>query len=291
MKPIEVAYHYFAAWNQRDPLAVVATFAEGGMYRDPTVPQGVSGPALAAYTGGLFAAFPDLSFEVVSIAEVDDHTVVAQWMMRGTNSGPLQGGPPTGGTVALPGADFISVADGKVLSVQGYFDQKTFVEQLGLQAIVQPYSMGPVSFGTATSLQLGKPTKPGAFSLTSLLVKSDEEAQQVINDSQQIIMEMAQMPGFISWIGAAIGHRLYTITAWEDAESPKQLLRGGAHSKAMQTFFSTNFAKAAFTSVWSAHHLNPLWVRCPACGQMASYDDPQGRCQCGQPLPEQPPYW
>lgn len=291
MKPLDVAQHYFAAWNQRDPLAIVATFADGGTYRDPTVPQGVSGPALVAYTSGLFAAFPDLSFEVVSAAQVDDHTVAAQWLMCGTNSGPLSGGPPTGGTVALPGADFITMADGKVLSVQGYFDQKAFVEQLGLQAIIQPYAIGPVSFGSATSLQLGRPTKPGAFSLTCILVKSDEEVQQVVDYGQQITMEMAQMPGFISWVGAVIGHRLYTITAWEDAESPKQLLRGGTHSKAMQTFFNTDFAEGAFTSVWTAHHINPFWIRCPACGRKANYDDLQGMCQCGQPLPDPPPYW
>lgn len=198
MKAIDVAQQYFDAWNQRDPVAIVANFAEDGTYCDPTVAQGVSGPALVAYTSGLFAAFPDLAFEVVSAAEVDEHTVAAQWLMRGTNSGPLLGGPPTGKTVALPGADFITVVDGKVLSVQGYFDQKTFVEQLGLQAIVQPYAMGPVSFGVATSLQLGKLTKPGAFSLTCILVKSDEEVQQVKDYSRQIIMEMAQMPGFIS---------------------------------------------------------------------------------------------
>ncbi len=40
MKPIDVAQHYFDAWNQRDPLAIVATFADSGTYRDPTVPQG-----------------------------------------------------------------------------------------------------------------------------------------------------------------------------------------------------------------------------------------------------------
>jgi hypothetical protein len=37
---------------------------------------------------------------------------------------------PTGGTCDLPGVDVITVGLGGIVSVVGYFDQKTFVEQL-----------------------------------------------------------------------------------------------------------------------------------------------------------------
>jgi hypothetical protein len=67
MNPLDVAHTYFDDYNQRDPAAIVATFAEGGTYSDPTVPA-LMGPALAAYTSGLFAAFPNLSFEIASAA-------------------------------------------------------------------------------------------------------------------------------------------------------------------------------------------------------------------------------
>ena len=32
MNPLDVAHSYFDAWNRRDPVAIVATFAEGGIY-------------------------------------------------------------------------------------------------------------------------------------------------------------------------------------------------------------------------------------------------------------------
>ena len=108
---------------------------------------------------------------------------------------------------------------------------------------------------------------------------------------QDFAGEMAQMPGFISWIGVTLGHRLYTITAWEDVENPKQLLQGGTHSKAMQSFFSTDFAEVGFSSVWIPHHINSMWIRCPACARKVRHDQLEGTCQCGQPLPEQLPYW
>jgi predicted ester cyclase len=71
--------------------------------------QPLAGPAIAAYASGLWAAFPDLSFEIVSAAPAGDRMIAAQWIMRGTNRASMQGLPPTGRTVALPGADFIQV--------------------------------------------------------------------------------------------------------------------------------------------------------------------------------------
>ena len=288
MKPIDIAQHYFDAWNRRDPAAIIATFAEGGTYSDPTVPA-LTGSALATHTSGLFAAFPDLSFEIVNAAQAGDHAVAAQWMMRGTNTGPLAGGPPTGSTVALPGADFITIDGDKIRSVQGYFDQKIFLEQLGLQVIAQPYAVGPISFGTGATMQVGKHTKPGAFSLTSIRVRSDEE-QQLQAYSMPILAELAQMPGFISFTALFANNCGYTITAWEDAESASQMLRAGAHREAMQVFFGSEFAEGGMTSVWIPHHINALWVRCTACGRMSDYAQDDGKCQCGQSLPHLP-YW
>ena len=127
----------------------------------PTSPKGLGGQAIGEYAAGLFTAFPDLSFDVISHHATGDGTVAARWLMRGTNTGSLRGNPPTGATVALPGADFIAVEGDKVRSVDGYFDRRAFVEQLGLQVIVQPYSAGPFSFGYSVRAQSGELTKPG----------------------------------------------------------------------------------------------------------------------------------
>ena len=291
MTPIDAAQRYFEAWNRRDPAGIVATLTENGTYADPTTNGELTGQAIADYTAGLFASFPDLSFEVVSAASTGEGTVAAQWVMNGTNTGSFAGLPPTGRLVSLPGADFIAVEGDKVRSVQAYFDQRTFVEQLGLQVMVRPYSIGPVSFGGSVYLQSGKRTKPGAFSLTVIEVGSDEEAAEVQQRGQAIFQQIAQSPGFISAVTAVVGHRLFTITAWEDAESPKPLLRGGAHKEAMDRFFGPDFAVGGMTSVWVPDRINAMWVRCTTCGRMADYEKLEGKCQCGQTLPEHPPYW
>jgi steroid delta-isomerase-like uncharacterized protein len=291
MAAIDVAYRYFEAWNDRDPSAISAIFAEDGIYSDPTSGGKLTRQALAQYASGLFSAFPDLSFDIVSAAPASDSMVAAQWLMKGTNTGPFGGGPPTGRSVALPGADFITIEGDKVRSVQGYFDQRTLVEQLGLQVVVQPHAIGPFAFGTSVRATTGKRTKPGAFSSTWIEVHSDEEVNEVIERGRQIIQEMMGMPGFISSANMVVGSRLITTTAWEDAEAPKQLLLGGAHKEAMNRFFGPDFGVAATTMVWMPDRINAMWVRCTTCGQMADYCQRQGRCRCGQPLPDHPPYW
>src|SRR5262245_58927253 len=108
-KPIEIAQRYFYAWNRHDAAAIVATFAETGTYADPVTPGPLAGAAIGAYAQGLWDAFPNLSFEIVSVTENASGRVSAEWLMKGTNTGPFSGLPPTVVAVAVPGADFIRV--------------------------------------------------------------------------------------------------------------------------------------------------------------------------------------
>ena len=100
MNYLEVAQAYFNAWNRRDGKAIVKEFADGGTYNDPLSGK-ITGQAIASYAEGLWAAFPDLSFEIVSAGETSRGSVAAQWVMRGTNKGSFGGLPPTGRGVVL----------------------------------------------------------------------------------------------------------------------------------------------------------------------------------------------
>jgi hypothetical protein len=94
---------------------------------------------------------------------------------------------------------------------------------------------GSKSFNTRKKgicLYTGNLTKPAAFGLTSIQAHSDEEVQRMRDDGRRIAAELAQMPGFLSLMTVWFGKRAYTMTAWEDVESPRRLLRGGAHREA-----------------------------------------------------------
>jgi hypothetical protein len=174
--------------------------------------------------------------------------------------------------------------------VQGYFDSRAVPDQLGLQVVVQPQAIGPFSFGISTSAQTGKNIKPGAFSVTMLEARSDEEVEQIGEISREIASEMLEMQGFIGWTGMTIGHRMMTVTAWETPEDPRQMYKEGRHPEAVRKFHGPELASGGMTSVWSSGRFN-TFVRCPACARMVNLEKIKGTCQCGEALPGPLSYW
>jgi steroid delta-isomerase-like uncharacterized protein len=285
---LELARRYLDAWNAHDADAILATFAPGGTYCDPSTGE-ISGEAIAANATRLWSAFPNLLFEIASIADAGTGRVVAEWVMKGANMGPFQGLPPTGRSVSLPGVDVVECRPDGITSVKGYFDTRAVPEQLGLQVLVQPFQLGPFTFGTSTSVQSGKKTRPGAFGITTIW-NSDPQTEEIRALTRETAKEMVRMEGFIGVAFLRLGGRGVTISAWEKPENTKQLMRGGTHSEAMKKFWAA-LGDAAFTSVWVPDHFRPLWVRCSACRKMSDYAKQSGMCGCGERLPEAPAYF
>jgi hypothetical protein len=95
------------------------------------------------YVAGLVAAFPDLAFAVKRISVDGDRQ-------------------PEG-----------------TANVVGFFNQKTFVEQLGLQAlIVFRKGESPLPFGMSVRSDPGNTAEPGALTMTSIDVDSDQSKDQ-----------------------------------------------------------------------------------------------------------------
>src|SRR3954452_5853832 len=277
---------YAAAWNAHDGAAVAALV--GGSYVDPTLPAPVSGDAIAAMVDGLCAAFPDLRFETVGL-HVDGDTTTFHWRMRGTNDGaPLPGAPaPTGGTIDLPGVDIITTTAGRVVDVVGFFDQKTFVEQLGLQTFVMPSDGWPVTFGTATRIDLGNVTQPGALTMTWIDVAEDEQAE-LIQRSTDIVTALASDPGFIGFQATTVGTRNTTLAVWTSPAAPEAAIaRAPPHEQARQRM-SSGYGRRGYTSFWQPYRLNAQFVRCE-CGAEVELDGgPSVTCTCGAAVDAQP---
>jgi steroid delta-isomerase-like uncharacterized protein len=283
MEPMNVALAYFDAWNRHDSSAIRGLFHDGGTYRDPAAGT-LAGDAIAGYADSLFAAFADLFFEIVAAAPAGDGWVAAQWVMRGTHTGPLLDGPPTGRQIVLTGADFVVVEGDRIRSVTGYFDQKDFVEQLGFQVAVQPRVSGPIRFGTSLHMGSGN-KKPGAISITRIAARSEGENAEIERHVSEVLEELANAPGFIGTVLTTIGWGGHTITAWETPEAPRQLLASEAHRAAMSRFLGHELAAGGMTSVWVPLRIN-LWLRCESCGKMVHTKDgePGGECRCGASL-------
>jgi steroid delta-isomerase-like uncharacterized protein len=254
---------YFAAWNDHDPDAVVSALVDGGTYEDPTTGGPLTGDALCQNVAGLIVGFPDVQFDVVSVSPTSDTTAAAQWVMHGTNTGPLPGGPATGGTVALPGADFLDydASADRLAKVVGYFDTATMLTQLGLQAHITPADMDPiVKFGTGVRIDAQRETLPGAFTVTWIDIDPEHQFT-LIEATQKIVMEQLGNEGYLGSCFATVGRRNYTFSAWQSLDAARSALRGGAHGEAMRLARSGGLGQNAFgtTSIWTPELLNGVF--------------------------------
>lgn len=287
---------YFDSWNARDAQGLVAAFAPGGTYTDPTVTSpGLSGSGLQDHAQALFVAFPNLSLDVARtrVTDGDPHgtCVVASWLMRGTHAGRLHGLPPLDGSLILPGVDLITVQDGKILAVERHFDRQTMAEQLGFQVIVQPGSDEIWQLGYAWRATGGSTAAPGAISLTWTEVRSREEAEQLETIGAAFGAELAKTPGFISVVTGGIGSRLFTIAAWESDEAIRSAMRNSVHAAGVKRFYTEDFLASFGSAVYVAHRPGPVWVRCTSCARVMQREQTHGDCSCGQPLPGPPQHW
>ncbi|MES2932789.1 MAG: hypothetical protein V4805_04810 [Pseudomonadota bacterium] len=99
-----VVEEYFAGWNAFDGQRVLATFTPDGIYADPSVPDGVSGPALAANV----EKFKGYSFKLLSYGYLADGSPEILWEMFDPS-----------GKFLVKGKDIITIVNGKLARVQG----------------------------------------------------------------------------------------------------------------------------------------------------------------------------
>ena len=107
-----------------DVAAVRALVAEDTVDHNPMPgqPAGVEGIEYVVET--LHTAHPDLRFTVDDlVAEAD--RVAIRWTMRGTNTGPMFGQPPSGQQVEQSAIVIFRIADGKIAERWAAFSTAT----------------------------------------------------------------------------------------------------------------------------------------------------------------------
>jgi steroid delta-isomerase-like uncharacterized protein len=130
---------YNAAWNTHDVEAIVSMHSQDSVFENHvTGDVNVGRDEIGRAIGGIFAVFPDLTFETRR-AYIRDDLVVQEWTARGTHEGTMTRSgievPPTGQKVEYKGMDVIPIRDGLVARKDVYSDSITLLRQLGLTSI------------------------------------------------------------------------------------------------------------------------------------------------------------
>ena len=124
---------YLKAWNSHDAQAVGAFFAPGAVYDDRGAAEVAHGPEeIAAHAERVFAAFPDLSFEIKRIGEGEDFSA-GEWRATMTHEGELFGLAATGRKITAEGVDVATFgADDLITHLVSYYDGAAMMRDLGL---------------------------------------------------------------------------------------------------------------------------------------------------------------
>ena len=116
-------------WNQGNMAAADELMAVDAEIHMPTG-EAVDLDGLKSFAGTWRESFPDWhSTAEELIAEGDK--VAERWTGRGTHLGELQGIPPTGKRVEVPGSVFYRIVDGKIVEFRGLFNMMSLMQQLG----------------------------------------------------------------------------------------------------------------------------------------------------------------
>lgn len=128
--PRAVVQEWVAAYNSRDPQALIALYHDDAENHQVAFGGPLRGrQALLESFTAFFAAFPDNYTHPLNIFE-DGEWAIVEWQGGGTFLGPLGDTAPNGASFTLQGCGFFHVLEGKIHFQRGYIDKHSWFSQL-----------------------------------------------------------------------------------------------------------------------------------------------------------------
>lgn len=124
--------YYDEVVNAGNLAAVDEVFAPDyhSHHNDPVaLPKGPDG--VKAFLTGVREGFPDITLTVDDMFAEGDFAA-SRWTLRGTNTGPFFGNPPSGKKAEWAGVVITRFADGRIAEEWYNFDQLRLLQQLGV---------------------------------------------------------------------------------------------------------------------------------------------------------------
>jgi steroid delta-isomerase-like uncharacterized protein len=83
------------------------------------------------FAGAFYSGFPDLSHTIEETV-ADEDKVAVRFTIRGTNTAPFMGMPPTNKPIEMTAIAVLRIEDGKVAEINAAFDEMGLMRQLGV---------------------------------------------------------------------------------------------------------------------------------------------------------------
>ena len=126
----QIAIDFFSEiWNQGDESAIDKFISVNTVGNDPQF--GTGRESFRKKWREWQRAFPDINFRIDDVI-VEGNKVVTRWHLTGTQSGPLEGMPPSNKKVAVDGVSIDEIKNGQLISGFDALDSLNFRKQLWL---------------------------------------------------------------------------------------------------------------------------------------------------------------
>lgn len=127
-----VARSYFERVSARDPDGMMEHWEAGGIGHIHGIAELRAPDTYRAWFENLFAAFPDMRFEVEEVV-ADEARAAVRWRARATFNGTraFEGLQPTGAEVEMVGLDLVTIRDGKLVENQAFTNGMDIARQVG----------------------------------------------------------------------------------------------------------------------------------------------------------------
>jgi steroid delta-isomerase-like uncharacterized protein len=123
-----VAQSFIAAWNSHDVEKVIPVFTNDVLYEDVTFGAVNHGSAeLRKFAASIFAAVPDVRFELVKSAVDRQHGTI-EWVFTGTDRGLYK----TGKRFSVRGVSVIDLRGGRISRNLDFYDAASIMRQIGI---------------------------------------------------------------------------------------------------------------------------------------------------------------
>jgi len=126
----QIAKDFFEQiWNQGDESAIDRFISPDTFGNDPQF--GTGRESFRTKWREWQSAFPDIHFRIDEVI-VEGNQVVTKWHLTGTQTGELEGMPPSNKKVSVDGVSIDQIENGQVVSGFDAWDSLNFRKQLGL---------------------------------------------------------------------------------------------------------------------------------------------------------------
>lgn len=127
----KIVHELSAMWNAKDVDRIETLFASDAVHEDITSGVKLHGvSAIRDLFSDTWQAIPDVRVEVKSVISQGE-SVAWEWTMTATHTGDFPNLPATGRPFSIDGVSIIRLVGGKIFSQRDYYDQASFLRQVG----------------------------------------------------------------------------------------------------------------------------------------------------------------